>query len=218
MLTDAAPRRKSRELFGNSDRMKDLTLPDDGRLQRIAASLEGAMKREAVEDVRRSCAEFLTVASDFYRVPMCSIRVLAARPLRVRERSTIELFGDYQPGTKLIRVWMKTAVRRDVTSFGTFLSTLCHEFCHHLDFERFGFRNSWHTRGFYERTAALYHHSRMTPPKRIFCVPVRGGRWRVDWSRMNRGRRGRQYGSRADFRFLCCAIIGFFRMKSSNHR
>jgi hypothetical protein len=27
-----------------------------------------------------------------------------ARPPRVRERSTIELFGDCQPGTKLIRV------------------------------------------------------------------------------------------------------------------
>jgi hypothetical protein len=45
--------------------LKDLALPNDGRLQKIAASLEGAMKREAVEDVRRSCAEFLTVASDF---------------------------------------------------------------------------------------------------------------------------------------------------------
>ena len=188
MLTDVAPRRKGRELFVYSDRMKDLVLPPDRRLQEIAASLEDAMKREAAEDVSRSCNQFLTVASDFYRVPTCSIRVLAARPLRVRERSTIELFGDYQPGTKLIRVWMKTAVRKDVTSFGTFLSTLCHEFCHHLDFERFGFRNSWHTRGFYERMAALYHHSRMTPPKRIFWVPVRGSRWRVDWSSMNRGR------------------------------
>ena len=76
MLTDAAPRRKSRELFGNSDRMKDLALPNDGRLQKIAASLEIAMTREAVEEVRRSCAEFLTVASEFYRVPVCSIRVL----------------------------------------------------------------------------------------------------------------------------------------------
>jgi hypothetical protein len=107
---------------------------------------------------------------------MCSIRVLAARPLRIRERSTIELFGDYQPGTKLIRVWMKTAVRRDVTSFGTFLITLCHEFCHHLDFERFGFRNSWHTRGFYERTAALYHHSRISESFG-FRSGVVGGEW-----------------------------------------
>jgi hypothetical protein len=114
------------------------------------------------------------------------VRVLAARPLRVREYSTHELFGDYHPDQALIRVWMKTAVRKQVTSFGTFLSTLCHEFCHHLDVQRLGFRDSWHTRGFYERTAALYHCAKGTPPKRLAWVPVRGKRWRIDWSRMNR--------------------------------
>ncbi len=34
---------------------------------------------------------------------------------------------------------MRTAVRKHITSPGTFLSTLCHEFCHHLDYEKFGF-------------------------------------------------------------------------------
>src|SRR5260370_31381641 len=66
-----------------------------------------------------------------------------------------------------IRVWMRTAVKKDITSFGTFLSTLCHEYCHHLDFEHFKFPDSWHTRGFYERAAALYHYARGTPPKRL---------------------------------------------------
>jgi hypothetical protein len=113
--------------------------------------------------------------------------VLASRPLRVREGGWgTELFGDYDPETKLIRVWMRTAVLKQVTSFGTFLSTLCHEFCHHLDFERFKFGDSWHTRGFYERTGALYHHVRGTPPKRLFWVPVSRGRWRIDWPRTNR--------------------------------
>src|SRR3989441_2542183 len=37
----------------------------------------------------------------------------------------------------VIRVWMRTAVRKEITSFGTFLSTLCHEYCHHLDFQHF---------------------------------------------------------------------------------
>jgi hypothetical protein len=41
------------------------------------------------------------------------------------------------------------------TSFGTFLNTLCHEFGHHLDFQMFKYSGSWHTRGFYERTAIL---------------------------------------------------------------
>jgi hypothetical protein len=82
---------------------------------------------------------------------------------------------------------MRTALRKQVTAFGTFLSTLCHEFCHHLDYQRFGFRDSWHTRGFYERCAALYHHARGTPPKRLFWLRVPGGRWRIDWARTNRG-------------------------------
>ena len=115
-----------------------------------------------------------------------NIHVLAARPLRTREHGTFELFGDYTPESMLIRVWMRTAVRKEVTSFGTFLSTLCHEFCHHLDFKKLGFVDSWHTRGFYERAGALYHHAKGTPLKKLFWVPLTGGRWRIDWQRTNR--------------------------------
>ena len=39
----------------------------------------------------------------------------------------------------LIRVSMRTAVDIQVTSFGTFLSSLCQEFSHCLDHRRFGF-------------------------------------------------------------------------------
>lgn len=73
---------------------------------------------------RQVFADFLGSASNFYLVPRCSIHVLAARPLRVREYSTTELFGDYHPDTMQIRVWMRTAIGKDITSFGTFLSTL----------------------------------------------------------------------------------------------
>lgn len=141
------------------------------------------MKAGTSVDARRACAEFLAVASGFYRVSTPGIRVLAARPLKVRESWATELFGDYNPETMLIRLWMRTAVRKEITSFGTFLSPLCHEFCHHLDFQRLRFQDSWHTRGFYERTATLYHHARGTPPKRLFWVSVPGGRWRIDWPR-----------------------------------
>jgi hypothetical protein len=143
-------------------------------------------------DVRRACKAFLDETAKFYGTPTCGIRVLAARPLRVREHWTTELFGDYQPETMLIRLWMRTAVRKEVTSVGTFLSTLCHEFCHHLDFQLFRFADSWHTRGFYERTAALYHCARGTPYKRLFWAPVPGGRWRLDWPRTNRGEKGKR--------------------------
>jgi hypothetical protein len=186
MLTDAPPRRKNLQRFLDSDRQRAIELPQDIRLAQIAAAIEFAMTEGASTDVRRTCDQFLAAAADFYKVPRCGVKVLAARPLRVREYSTTELFGDYQPGNYQIRVWMRTAIRKEVTSYGTFLSTLCHEFCHHLDFHRLALRNSWHTRGFYERTAALYHHARGTPPKHLVWAPVKGRRFRIDWSATNR--------------------------------
>lgn len=188
MLTDRPPRRQALlSEFRESDRLASLDLPQDDRLRGPARAIEAAMESEDRRSVRKACTEFLTAAADFYRVPEPAVRVLAARPLRVWEGgSTTEYFGDYDPEEDLIRVWMRTAVRRRITSFGTFLSTLCHEFCHHLDYKQSGFRDSPHTRGFHERAAALYHHARGTPPKRLVWVPLSGGRWRIDWSRMNR--------------------------------
>ncbi len=186
VITDEPPGNGDRAGFQESERIKTLDLPQDGRLPAIAKSIESAMQTGRTADVRRACAEFLAEAADFYGTPKCGIRVLASRPLRVREYWTTELFGDYDPTTRLIRLWMRTAVRKEVTSFGTFLSTLCHEFCHHLDFQLFKFADSWHTRGFYERTAALYHYARGTPRKRLFWAPVSGGRYRIDWQRTNR--------------------------------
>ena len=151
MFTDAPPRKASRAGFLESDRMRTLDLPGSGALPEIAKRLESGMKTDKIRDVRSACTEFLVIASDFYEVPTCGVRVLAARPLRTHEYGTFELFGDYTPDSMLIRVWMRTAVRKEVTSFGTFLSTLCHEFCHHLDFQKFRFEDSLHTRGFYER-------------------------------------------------------------------
>lgn len=43
-------------------------------------------------------------------------------------------FGDYHPGTMLICICARTAVRKEITSFGTFLHTLCHEFCLRVGF------------------------------------------------------------------------------------
>ena len=159
MLTDTPPRKTNRAGFLESDRIKVVDLPSDGHLQEIAVRLESAIKSDKIRDVRSACTEFLTTASNFYGVTTCGVRVLAARPLHTREHGTFELFGDYSPDSMLIRVWMRTAIRKEVTLFGTFVSTLCH----HLDFEKFGFADSWHTRGFYERAGMLYHYARATP-------------------------------------------------------
>lgn len=166
-----------------SDRLVSLELPADDRLQALAHAIESAMKGGSRAGVQAASAEFFTAASSFYGVPKPEIRALAARPLRVREGWSTELFGDYTPGKRVIRLWTRTAVKKQITSFGTFFSTLCHEFCHHLDCERFGFSRTPHTRGFYERTAILYHHARGTPVKKLYWVRMPRGIWRIDWQR-----------------------------------
>lgn len=190
MLTDRPPRNKTLQTqFQASDRLETLDVPPGDRLIALARAIEAALKSGERIPVRDACREFLAAAAEFYQVRPPQLRVLAARPLRVREGGwATELFGDYDPETTVIRVWMRTAVRKQVTSYGTFFSTLVHEFCHHLDIEKLGFRDSPHTRGFYERVAVLYHHARQTPRKKIAWAPVSGGTWRVDWARMKRGR------------------------------
>ena len=128
MFTDASPRGPNRASFLESDLLRNLDLPLGGKLTIIANSIQSAMNDGITASVRRTCVHFLAELAAFYEVPRCDIRVLAARPLRVGESGTSELFGDYRADPRLIRVWMRTAVRKEVTSFGTFLSTLCHEF------------------------------------------------------------------------------------------
>jgi hypothetical protein len=189
MFTDRPPRNpKPLAEFLGSDQRISLRVPADDRLVTRARAIESAMQIAKPAAIAYACGDFLAVAADFYGVPRPEVRVLAARPLRVREGGwSMELFGDYNPQTEIIRIWTRTAIRKRVTSYGTFFSTLCHEFCHHLDCRLLGFGDSPHTRGFYQRTAALYHHARATPEKQLVWVKMPNGRWRIDWQRMKRG-------------------------------
>jgi hypothetical protein len=189
VVTDSIP--KSRLLqaeYQKSDVRRGLQVPSDDRFLKVARSIEEALATEEAALVRKACVAFLAEAAEYYGVSVPQVRVLRARPIHARESGGgTELFGDYHFEQKLIRVWMRTAIQKRVTSFGTFFATLCHEFCHHLDRDRFGFTETPHTRGFFERTAALYHHARATPAKRLVWAPLGRGRWRIDWARTKLG-------------------------------
>jgi hypothetical protein len=191
MVTDRPPRNgKLLTQFRESECFTSIDLPVHPQLLELAKVIEHVMKGGIRDQVRKACAEFLAEAAAFYRVRAPEVHALAARPLRVREGGwQTELFGDYSLGDGRIRLWTRTAVRKQVTSFGTFLSTLCHEFCHHLDCQKFGFARSPHTRGFYARAALLYHHARGTPVKKLFWIEMPGGRWRIDWRRTRAAQR-----------------------------
>jgi len=78
MLTDAPPRQANRAGFLESDRFRNLELPQNGNLTRVANSIESAMEDGTTAAVRRACADLLGELSEFYKVPASDIRVLAA--------------------------------------------------------------------------------------------------------------------------------------------
>jgi hypothetical protein len=187
MVTNPMPRSiAKRAQYDRSDKLITLGLPSESRLHSLALEIESALDAEIKKQVRDACSKWLAEAARIFNVPPPSIRVLDARPLRVYETGLSELFGDYQLGTALIRVWMRTAVQKRVTAFGTFFNTLCHEFCHHLDILSLGLPSTFHTRGFYGRTAVLYHYCRGTPLTPLIWRRIPNNRWQIDWGQMRR--------------------------------
>ena len=63
--------------------------------------------------------------------------------------------GYAAPGAPVTSVWMRTARKDQVVKFRTFLRTLVHELCHHLDYEHLDLAETFHTQGFYARESTL---------------------------------------------------------------
>lgn len=122
----------------------------------LVAKVEAALrsgKRKEVELAAQALADGIT--SDL-EVPRARIRVFLVRP----SSEASELHGLYSASLRraaLIRLWMRTAKLGRVVAFRTFLRTLLHELCHHLDLELLGLPLSLHTEGFYRRESALFH-------------------------------------------------------------
>jgi hypothetical protein len=188
VITDPLPRTGPlRQQYAASDAQTTLELPDAAALQAAAGALEAALKTGERPPVKRAGDALLALLARHYDVERPGLSVLGARPQTVVEgQYSWELFGDYTPDTKKIRVWMRTAVLGKVTSYRGLLNTLLHEFCHHLDVQRLGFTDTPHTRGFFGRIDGLYHLALNTPPdKRKPLVWIKSGNgWRVDWRKL----------------------------------
>ncbi len=50
---------------------------------------------------------------------------------------------------------MRTAQKKQVVAFRSFVRTVVHEFLHHLDYEHFKLAETFHTEGFYKRESSL---------------------------------------------------------------
>lgn len=189
MITDKVPKRKDeQEEYRRSDAMRSISLPDANLFYAHVARLEESLKAEDKRATQASAAAIAVSFSQHFQIATPGVRVLGARPREVSETSVTETFGDYDFDTAIIRLWMRTGVLKKPTAFGTFLSTLCHELCHHLDVVYLELPNTFHTRGFFERAGLLYHHVRGTPVRPLVWSEYPGGRFTINWARTMRNK------------------------------
>ena len=148
-----SPARK--EIYRQSDAIATLELPpgiDVGR--RVSGIREGLAKAHR-PTVQKDAQALIDALVGGFIVPPVDVRVLAARPSDVDG----ELHGLYEPDEEIpvarISVWMRTAQKKQVVAYKSFLRTLVHEFLHHLDYEHFKLPETFHTEGFYKRESSL---------------------------------------------------------------
>jgi hypothetical protein len=147
--------RADRAVYRASDSVTSLPVPAARDLAPAVDRLRDALARDDADGVAVASAELAGRISGALGAPPPAVEVLATRP----RTESHELHGLYTQEEELavIRVWMRTARRGHVVAFRTYLRTLLHELCHHLDFNVLGLPRSFHTEGFFKRESSLFH-------------------------------------------------------------
>jgi hypothetical protein len=146
-----------KRIYRKSDEIHVVPLPAAKALHPLIPQLISALEledRDRAEEICRALARGLTSQLG---VPLLRLKVLAVRPITGAE----ELHGLYElaegRASAVITLWIRTARHRRVVAFRSFLRTLLHEMCHHLDYHLYNLPDSYHTEGFYKRESSLFH-------------------------------------------------------------
>lgn len=168
--------RAQQRTYDRSNGSSSIGLRATPRLRQGVAALPDILlsaDRARVEQASQLIADEITTALS---VPRVRILVSGTRPTNARG----ELHGLYTPSMSAraatIKVWMITAKRGQVVAFKTFLRTLLHEICHHLDYALLNLPDSFHTDGFYQRESSLFHQIGGASAAPIRSTAAAGGR------------------------------------------
>lgn len=149
--------KRQQAIYDKSDGIHEVTLPEPSALHPLVGALAEALAREEREQTQLTCQQLLDGLTRVLRVPPVRVEVLAARP-HARWGELHGLYTEARGGRPpKITLWMRTARQRRVVAFRTFLRTLLHELCHHLDYLLLRLADSFHTEGFYKRESSLFH-------------------------------------------------------------
>ena len=152
-------------IYRRSDAVHAIQLPAGVDLRPIVEGLAADLASTEVLRVESTAQRLCDGVTDGFRIEPVEVEVLEVRP----SMATHELHGLYTPeeGPRpRIRVWMRTAKHARVVAHRTFVRTLVHELCHHLDYALLDLDDSFHTEGFFKRESSLCRQLLPPAPRR----------------------------------------------------
>ncbi len=146
-----------KKIYRQSDSVSSVQLSAPEEFSLLLGSLQKTLSSGERFKTEKICQKFVERLTRRLGVSPVRVRVLSKRP----SKNWGELHGLYEApeggGETRITVWMRTAQRKQIVAFKTFLRTLLHEVCHHLDYRLLRLEDSFHTEGFYKRESSLLH-------------------------------------------------------------
>lgn len=125
----------------------------------VAIRLLGEALKEGNEDaIQEISNETIAELNLIYNLPPLKVYTGGKRRMT---RSGGQYYGEYRTNGKKEKkhstsVYSRTAKNQKYVAPKTFLRTLIHEWGHHYDKHKLGLKNTYHTKGFYERINTIY--------------------------------------------------------------
>ena len=144
-----------KRIYRKSDAIECIPVESPGGIHPVTIMLRKSLEDNKRRDVAKHASEICRLVCDGLDTEALIVKIRSRRP----SSSAEELQGLYErtDGEKpVLTVWMKTAAKGQVVAFKSFIRTVLHELCHHIDYTYFNLDDSLHTEGFFKRESFLY--------------------------------------------------------------
>ena len=144
-----------KRIYRKSDAIESIPLKNPDAIHPVIEKLKRALEDNKRRDVAKHASEICRLVCEGLHTEALIVKISSRRPTNSDE----ELQGLYERmegEASVLTVWMKTAAKGQVVAFKSFIRTVLHELCHHLDYTHFKLDDSLHTEGFFRRETSLY--------------------------------------------------------------
>ena len=144
-----------KRIYRKSDAIESIPVKSPGAIYPVTMKLKKSLEDNKRRDVAKHASEICRLVCEGLDTEALIVKIRSRRP----SSSAEELQGLYERTegeTPVLTVWMKTAAKGQVVAFKSFIRTVLHELCHHIDYTYLDLDDSLHTEGFFKREAFLY--------------------------------------------------------------